>query len=296
MTATVAILGPGAVGGALTAHLSLSGAHVICVARKEAAEAIMERGLTLELGEDEVTVHPDVVERLGERVDLLLVTVKAPALERALARVDPEAVADGLVVSLLNGLEHVGVVRARLEAPTAAGSVSRFEAYRSGPARIVQTTETMVVTAASDDVSDERLEKSLAPLSAAGVDVRLGESEKAVLWEKAARLGPLAAVTALTQRSVGELRNDPEWSVTLEAAIRESCAVAAAEGVATTPPEQWDVVASLPPDLTTSAARDAAAGRPSELDAITGAIARAGRRHGVPTPTLDHLLAQLAVA
>jgi 2-dehydropantoate 2-reductase len=296
MSATVAILGPGAVGGALAVHLSLAGTRVICVARRETVEAIMERGVTLELGDDEVTVHPDVVERLGERVDLLLVTVKSPALERALSRVDPEAVADGLVVALLNGLEHVGVIRARLEAPTAAGSVSRFEAYRSAPARIVQTTETMVVTVASDDVSDDRLERSLAPFIAAGVDIRLGESEKAVLWEKAARLGPLAAVTALTQRSIGDLRRDPDWSVTLEAAIRESCAVAVEEGVATTPPEQWDIVASLPPDLTTSAARDVAVGRPSELDAITGAIVRAGRRHGVATPTLDHLLAQLDAA
>ena len=46
----------------------------------------------------------------------------------------------------------------------------------------------------------------------------------------------------------------------------------------------------MPAGLSTSAARDVAAGRPTELDAITGAVVRAARRLGVPTPTLDDLL------
>jgi 2-dehydropantoate 2-reductase len=56
--------------------------------------------------------------------------------------------------------------------------------------------------------------------------------------------------------------------------------------------EQWEVVERLPVDMTTSAARDVAAGRPSELDALVGAIVRAGRRLGVSTPTLDRLEAE----
>jgi 2-dehydropantoate 2-reductase len=293
MSATVAVLGPGAVGGALAVHLSLAGQRVVCVARRQTAEPIVAKGLTLELGEQTVTAWPEVVELLGDPVDVLLVAVKAPALDRALGRVSREAVADGIVVSLLNGLEHVGTIRDRLGAKTAAGSVSHFQAYRDGPAHIVQLTETLVVTAASDDVTSEALAAALEPLTAAGVDVRVVEGERAVLWEKAARLGPLAAVTALTQKPVGELRADPEWRATLRAAIEESCAVASADGVPISPADQWAVVDSMSEDLTTSTARDVAAGTPSELDAIAGAIGRAGRRHGVPTPVLDSLLAQL---
>jgi 2-dehydropantoate 2-reductase len=59
------------------------------------------------------------------------------------------------------------------------------------------------------------------------------------------------------------------------------------------PADQWAVVDSMSEDLTTSTARDVAAGTPSELDAIAGAIVRAGHRHGVPTPVLESLLAQL---
>jgi 2-dehydropantoate 2-reductase len=293
MSATVAVLGPGAVGGALAVHLSRAGQRVVCVARRETAEPIVAQGLTLELGEQEVTAWPEVVELLGDPVDLLVVAVKAPSLDRALGRIAREAVADGVVVSLLNGLEHVGTIRERLGARTAAGSVSRFQAYRDGPAHILQLTETFVVTAASDDMASDALAVALAPLAEAGVDLRVGTSERAVLWEKAARLGPLAAVTALTQRSVGELRADPEWRATLASAIEESCAVATADGVPISPADQWAILDAMSEDLTTSAARDVAAGTPSELDAITGAIVRAGIRHGVPTPVLESLLAQL---
>jgi 2-dehydropantoate 2-reductase len=296
VTPTVAVLGPGAVGGAIAVRLALSGERLVCVARPETAAAIAEHGLTLRAGGRDATAWPEAVELLDEPVDLLLVAVKAPSLERALGRVSRESVADGVVVSLLNGLEHLELLRDRLGAPTAAGSVSHFQAYRDGPARIVQLTGTLVVTAASEEMTSDVLSAALEPLGAAGVVVRLGESERAVLWEKAARLGPLAAVTALTQQPVGEIRSDPEWRAMLLAAVGESCAAASAEGVPLSPAEEWAIVETMPAGLTTSTARDVAAGCPSELDAIVGSIVRAGQRHRVATPVLDSLLRQLGSA
>ena len=117
--------------------------------------------------------------------------------------------------------------------------------------------------------------------------MRPGGSETDVLWDKLSRLAPLAALTALTQRSVGELRDDPR----LASGLAESCAVALADEARVTVAAQWAIIDSMAPDLTTSAARDVAAGRLSELDAITGAVVRAGRRLGVPTPTLEELIA-----
>ena len=52
--------------------------------------------------------------------------------------------------------------------------------------------------------------------------------------------------------------------------------VARADGVDLTPEAQWEIIDAMPPALTSSTARDIAAGRPSELDAITGAAVRAG--------------------
>jgi 2-dehydropantoate 2-reductase len=115
-----------------------------------------------------------------------------------------------------------------------------------------------------------------------------------VLWRKAARLAVLAAATAASGRSVGELRDDPAWRERLLAALDESVAVALADGVALSAPAQWGMIAAMPPDLTTSTARDAAAGRRTELDAITGSVVRAGARLDVPTPTLTALLEEAA--
>lgn len=280
--ADVAVLGPGAVGGVLAVRLVQAGVDVVCVARPDTAEAIRSRGLTLRHGRGAVTVQPHAVERLDDRVDRLFIAVKAPALDHALGRIGADS---EVVVPLLNGIEHVDAIRARLGSRVIAGSVGRLEAYRESPTEIVQTTPAMTVTLASDiDAGTAEL------LSGAGVDVQVDGSERAVLWEKLARQSALAAATALAQRPVGELRADPDWRRALEEGVAEACAVAAADGIDVPPEAQWEIIDAMPPGLTTSTARDVAAGRPSELDAITGAVVRAGRRLGVPTPTLERLL------
>jgi 2-dehydropantoate 2-reductase len=274
---TIAVLGSGAVGGALAVPLSLAGARVICIARPHTAAAIAHEGLTLDRCGEELQVHPEVTYELDDDVDLLLVTVKAPALEDALQRIAAEC---EVVLPLINGLEHVAVLRERFGERVVVGSIGRLEAFRESPARIVQTTPRPVLTmTAPVDVFD-----------AAWFDVHVVHDERRVLWEKLARVAPLAAVTAITQQPVGDLRTDAEWRARLEAAIGEVCAVASAEGVVLDPAAEWEIIDAMPATLTTSTARDVAAGRPSELDAITGAVVRAARRLGVQTPTLEELL------
>jgi 2-dehydropantoate 2-reductase len=129
-------------------------------------------------------------------------------------------------------------------------------------------------------------------LRRSGTDVRVNGTESAVLWEKLARQAPVAAATTVAQRPIGELRSDAEWRARLQQAIAETCTVAAADGVTLRPEAQWEIIESMPPTLTSSTARDIAAGRPSELDAITGAAVRAGRRLGVRTPALELLLTE----
>src|SRR6185436_14603528 len=122
MSTTAAVLGPGAVGGALAVRLANVGVQVVCVAHPEAVGLIALAGLVVESPEGTLTARVEVTEHLAKPVDLLLVTVKAPALEDAIERVDPSAVSDGVVVSLLNGLEHMDVLRARFDGRVAAGS------------------------------------------------------------------------------------------------------------------------------------------------------------------------------
>jgi len=282
---TVAVLGPGAVGGVLAVRLATVGVRVICIARPATAEVISSEGLSLRHGQELETVRPEAVEELGDAVELLLVTVKAPALDEALERVQAPA---ETVIPQLNGIEHMETLRRRLpESRVVAGSIGWIEAWLDRPGVVVQNTPRVVTTLASDadDATVELLRRS-------GVDVRVNGSEAAVLWEKLARQAPVAAATAATQRPIGELRSDPQLRSRLEQAIRETCAIAAADGVPLAPEAQWGIIESMPPLLTSSTARDIAAGRPSELDAITGAAVRAARRVGVAAPALEDLLRQ----
>ena len=269
---TVGVLGPGAIGAALAVPLALDGSRVICIARAQTAAAIERDGLTLVKQGEELYTNPVATGTLREPVDLLVISVKAPGLDDALDRIEAQA---ATVLPLLNGLEHLDAIRSRLGGHVVAGTIGLIEAYRETPNRVVQTTPGPVITA-SEPVDLTLFEVRVVP-------------DATLLWDKVARMAPLAAATAITQRPVGELRADPEWRSRLESAIDEACAVAKADGVSLDPAAQWDLIDSLAPTVTTSAARDVAAGRPSELDAITGSVVRAARRLNVATPALDEL-------
>jgi 2-dehydropantoate 2-reductase len=295
MRETVAVLGPGAVGGSLAVNLLQKGVHTICIPRPDMVGIVALAGISLEVdGREPIVIRPEVREELVQPVHVLIVTVKAHQLDEALERVDPAAVETGVVLPLLNGLEHLERIRQRLGPRVAAGSISRFEAYRVGRVQIVQKSGPGIITMASEEVARVDLEDAAAILRKSGVEVRIEEREKQVLWRKAARLAVLSAATALTRRSVGSLRDDPEWRHRLEAAIGEVCEIAAADGVKLLPSSQWTMIAELDYDLTTSTARDVEAGRPSELDAIAGSVVRAGERLGVPCPVLTELVASAA--
>src|SRR5207247_1016876 len=98
---TVAVLGPGAVGGVLAVGLARAGVRVLCIARPDTADLIRSEGLSLRHGQEVESVRVEAVSELREPVRLLLVTVKAPALEDALDRVRARA---ATVIPQLNGI------------------------------------------------------------------------------------------------------------------------------------------------------------------------------------------------
>ena len=232
---------------------------------------------------------------------LLVVAVKAYDLEAALDRVAPEALDGAVVLPLLNGLEHVEAIRGRLE-PLATVCCKRRPLSppgRSGACRRPRRNQASSSRSSRRegespqrraDLDHVTLAARLEPLATAGLELVVRDDEQEVLWEKAARLAVLAAATVASGRPIGGLREDPAWRPRLRDGLDEAVAAAAAEGVALAAADQWAIIEAMPPEVTTSAARDAAAGRPTELDAIAGSVVRAGRRHGVPMPALERLL------
>jgi 2-dehydropantoate 2-reductase len=282
---TVAILGPGAVGGVLAAGFVNAGVRAICIASPDTAAVITSDGLTLRQGDEAHVVHPEMTTELRDSAELLLVTVKAPSLDAALERVQAPV---ATVVPLLNGIEHMDTLRVALPDSRVVGaSIGRIEAYLERRGVVIQPTPSVVMTVAGD-AGDGTVEL----LRSSGTEVRVDGSEREVLWEKLSRQAATAALTTITQRPVGELRSDPNWGLRFRQAIEEACAVAAADGVTLSPEAEWAIIEAMPPLLTSSTARDIAAGVPSELDAITGAAVRAAKRLGVAAPVLTQMFDQ----
>lgn len=132
---TVAVLGPGGVGGLLAALLSRAGHRVICLAGETTAKALRENGIRVRsepFGDFTAEVEADTV--LREPVDLCVVAVKHTSLDEALERV-PAAVLgpDALVLPLLNGVEHTGALRDRYGHDRVAAGVIRVESARVAP-------------------------------------------------------------------------------------------------------------------------------------------------------------------
>ena len=280
----VAVLGPGGVGGLVAAALARAGTPTSVVAREETVAVIERDGLRVDsvrLGE--FIALPRAIPVLSWPVDVLFVATKATALQLALERVvgpRPE-----LVVPLLNGVEHLAFLRKRFGADRVLPAVIRVESDRPAPGVIVQTSPFLRV----DLAPDPRAEPLAHLLRAAEVPTRIGDSEAEVMWRKLVRLNALACTTAAHDAPLGEIRTRADWRAELVGAVEETAAVARAEGA---PIEADDVLGELweaHAGLTSSMQRDLAAGRPTELDAIAGAVLRAGERHGLECPTVAAL-------
>ena len=277
----IAVLGPGAVGGFAAAALARAGEDVLVVAREPTTERIAADGIAVTsvvLGE--FIARPLATARLFEPVDVLLVTTKATTLEAALARIEAEP---GCVVPLLNGIEHMARLRERFGRERVHAGVIRIDSDRPELGRVVQRSPSARI-----DLAGEAPELGRT-LRGAGFDVRTGESEARVLWSKLARLNALAGTTSAADATIGYIRSDPRWRSALEGCVRETIAVANVEGAGLDPSATMEELDHAHPDLGSSMRRDIAAGREPELDAIAGAVIRAGRRHGIECPTLERL-------
>jgi 2-dehydropantoate 2-reductase len=266
---------------------------VTVIARNETAAVLAARGISVRsaaLGPFMVRVRCEPL--LTSDVDFLIVATKATGLPAALQRVQS---APALVVPLLNGIEHMERLRSRFDPPSVAAGVIRIESNRRAPGEIVQTSPTVRVDLATDQPT---LATALATLGSAlqlaGIQVRIGTGERQVLWSKLARLNALALTTSASDRPIGFVRSDPRWRSALDGAIAETVAVANADGARL---QTGDTLAELEQahaELGSSMQRDIAAGREPELDAIAGAVLRAGTRHGLRCPTVQWLAESVA--
>jgi 2-dehydropantoate 2-reductase len=291
---SIAVLGPGGVGGLVAGALDRAGTDVVVVARDSTAQVIAERGLRVDsVSLGKFVAHPRATERLQEPVDALIVATKASGLQAALERI---AVQPKLVLPLLNGLDHIAVLRERFGTGAVLAGTIRVEADRPEPGVVVHTSQFLLVEMASHDLTARAGMRSLEQaLKAAGVSVRVRESEAQVMWSKLVRLNALACTTSAFDKLLGEIRSTPELRAALVGAIEEGCAVGQAEGAEDVDPQvALGELEKAHDTLGSSMQRDIAAGREPELDAIPGSLLRAAGRHDLRCPVIERLVAMIA--
>ncbi|HZE03896.1 MAG TPA: ketopantoate reductase C-terminal domain-containing protein, partial [Solirubrobacteraceae bacterium] len=198
--------------------------------------------------------------------------------------------APGLVVPLLNGLDHLALLRERFGPDRVIAAVIRIDSDRPAPGEIVQASPSCRIDmAASSPELRAEAEQVAGLLKSAGIPVRIGDSEATVMWSKLARLCPLALTTSASGRRIGFVRSDPRWRSALEGAINETVRVANADGAGLNAADTLAELERAHAELGSSMQRDLAAGREPELDAIAGAVVRGGARHGLRCPTVEWL-------
>ena len=258
------------------------------MARERTAETLLRDGIEVEsvrLGD--FSAQPRAVPALTEDVDVLFVATKATTLPEALERIHARP---RLIVPLLNGLDHMALLRERFDAARVAAASIRIESSSPRPGLVRQTSPFLrIELAAAEPALRAQLEELAAVLEPAGIPAGVELSEAHVLWSKLVRLVALACTTSASGETIGFIRTDPEWRRALVAAIDEAAAVAGADGGGVDPAVPLGELDDAHPGLGSSMQRDIAAGREPELDAIAGAVLRAGHRHGLQCPTIERL-------
>jgi 2-dehydropantoate 2-reductase len=240
--------------------------------------------LTLDRPAGTINAPATAVAKLTEPVDVLWIATKTYHLEEALPAIEAER---RMIVPLLNGVDHVAVLRARFSHDLVVPGTIAVEAERVADGHFVQRTPVRLGLAAS---GEPMLKNTLAGLEKFGFTCRFVDNEQTLLWGKLCFLGPFALATSASGKNNGEIQADPEWKSKLYGAVAEAAAVANASGAEIDPEKLHAVFEGSPATMRASMAKDLAARRRLELDAIAGPILRGGALHEIPVPITTALV------
>ncbi|MCS5734608.1 ketopantoate reductase family protein [Herbiconiux daphne] len=310
----ILFVGAGAVGGYFGSRLAAAGRDVSFLVHRGRAEALRRDGLRVALGPapDAATevlhdVHAVVADGstpVGGPFDVIVVAVKAYALDAALDDIEPFVGPDTMVLPLLNGLRHIDTLVARFGEHRVLGGLCVVAAQLDpdGTVRLLAPGATITYGELDGSLSpriralDEQFQ--LPAPADGGFKARASQQIEADLWSKWVFLSSGGAVTTLLNGTVGQITATPTGPETARAIVAECAAVAAASGFAL-PPRSIEAVERQVTEpgsgFTTSMYRDLQAGRPVEADAIVGDLVARAASLGVSVPLLSAAYARLRV-
>jgi 2-dehydropantoate 2-reductase len=310
----VAIYGAGAIGGYLGVELSLAGVDVSLIARGPHLEAIRERGLELRIGDETKRAKiraTDDPRELG-RQDYVVITLKAhsvtPIVEMMLPLLGPSTA----VVTAQNGILWWYFYRLtgpfegeRLEIADPGGRIwdtigperaigcvvyPSCEILEPGVIQHIDGKRFMV--GEPDGSKSERVVALSKALTSAGLKAPVRTKIRDDIWLKLWGNVSFNPVSVLTLATLEQMTRDPGTKDVIRNLMIEAEAVARKLGVDF--PVDVETRIGWGEDVgahKTSMLQDLERGRPMEIDALVGAAAEIGRLVGVPTPTIDTVLA-----
>ena len=287
--AIIAVVGLGSIGGVIAAALGAAGRHeVVACIRQSITHLALDRpegnvDVRLRVLTDPATALP---------ADWVLLCTKAhqtPSSAPWLARLCTPATR---VAVLQNGIDHVARVAPLVNGATVVPTLVYYNGERlaADHVRFRRASGNDIVL---HDDADGRAFAAL--LDGTQLRVQLSADFTTLAWRKLLLNAAANPVTALTLQRQSVLRR-PDVQALCRAVLDEAVAVARAEGAQLAPDETtrtMDLLLTFPPDAGTSMYFDRLAGRPLEAEALTGAIVKAGERHGIATPFNAALLTLL---
>jgi len=286
---SIAVIGPGAVGGTVAAWLAQNPDHVVTVCVRTPFET-----LAVETPEGPISATPTVAtspEGLSP-VDWVLVATKTYDTDATWAWLDALVGPRTRVAILRNGVEHTAPFVGKIAAERLVPAVVDIPAERSAPGRVLQRRNGWI------KVSAGAAGEAFAALFAhTPITLEVVEDFTTEAWKKLA-LNCAGAVNALVLKPAG-VAHDAGAAEVMRTLVRECVAIGRAEGADLSddlPDQVIEGYRGQAPDGVNSLHADRAAGRPMELDARNGVIVRKGAAHGIATPANAMVVALINAA
>jgi len=280
-----AILGAGGVGGVMAACLAHVGEAVTLVARPETL-AVHPAAIELKSTFGSWTADVEWAASVPA-TDVLWLTVKATQLEWALRSI-PDAIQVGAIVPLLNGIDHIELLRSRFGADRVIPATIAGEMERVSAGQFVHPSPFLMLNISGRGRS--LLDPVTEKLRGLGFICNFIDDETTLMWSKLVILGPIALTTTAFDKTVGEVLANTETYRQFEGCVREACAAGMTEGAKVDADIVLKTMSKAPAGMRSSMQKDVENGRPPELDAIGGTIVRAAKRHGLRTPMTEVLM------
>lgn len=299
----IAVMGAGSIGGYFGGLLAQGGHQVTLVARGAHLAAIQADGLQIHTDAAQLTIPcGDNLRATADPAaagiaDLILLTVKTYQNAAAIPAMRPLVGPDTVILGLQNGIDSYRAAADAYGLEKILPGAAYIEADRPAPGIIRQSGSIVrIVFGELAGGGSERGTVIRDTLEQAGIPAEFSPDISQVLWSKFLFIATMAGVTSLARETMADLMPRPEWRRVIVAGLREIEAVARAAGVhldAAIVAETLAYIEGSLADLQASMHTDLLAGRPLELEALNGAVVRAGQAVNVPTPINDLIYAAL---